>query len=209
MEWLDNIWLLAQGKVVKECVRRKDYIENNRTRLLVDLNPGNYCVQVRAFSKAGPGPPTKETCFLIEVYFAFLSFQKKKNISLHYYPNLGCFFVKKGNIERTKWQHHIGYFRHGPFIRRPFNWSDRLFRRQEQKEQGWSRNHLDQSGLSQYEPWELGKKKKKRKIIKRNSSRIWLIRVRPRRVGSGPRERRHPPRTGSGLFRHGSRGSVA
>ena len=70
--------MLAQGKVVKECVRRKDYIENNRTRLLVDLNPGNYCVQVRAFSKAGPGPPTKETCFLIEVYFAFLSFQKNK-----------------------------------------------------------------------------------------------------------------------------------
>ncbi|KAI9561261.1 putative insulin receptor [Daphnia sinensis] len=54
------------GKIVKECVRRKDFVESNRTRLLGDLIPGNYCVQVRAFSLAGPGPPTKDVCFLIE-----------------------------------------------------------------------------------------------------------------------------------------------
>ena len=34
---------------------------------MVDLIPGNYCVQVRAVSLAGPGPPTKDVCFLIEV----------------------------------------------------------------------------------------------------------------------------------------------
>ncbi|EFX62637.1 putative insulin receptor, partial [Daphnia pulex] len=54
------------GKVVRECVRRKDFVESQRTKLMADLIPGNYCVQVRAVSLAGPGPPTKDVCFLIE-----------------------------------------------------------------------------------------------------------------------------------------------
>ncbi|KAI9561263.1 putative insulin receptor [Daphnia sinensis] len=58
------------GKIVKECVRRKDFVESNKTRVLGDLIPGNYCVQVRAFSLAGPGPPTKDVCFLIEEHFS-------------------------------------------------------------------------------------------------------------------------------------------
>ncbi|XP_046460767.1 insulin-like peptide receptor isoform X3 [Daphnia pulex] len=57
------------GKVVRECVRRKDFVESQRTKLMVDLIPGNYCVQVRAVSLAGPGPPTKDVCFLIEEHF--------------------------------------------------------------------------------------------------------------------------------------------
>uniref|UniRef100_A0A0P5G2J5 Tyrosine-protein kinase receptor n=1 Tax=Daphnia magna TaxID=35525 RepID=A0A0P5G2J5_9CRUS len=61
------------GKIVKECVRRKDFVESNKTRVLGDLIPGNYCVQVRAFSLAGPGPPTKDVCFLIEEHFNGLS----------------------------------------------------------------------------------------------------------------------------------------
>ena len=54
-------------KPVKECLQRKDYIEGNRTHLLTHLNPGNYCVQVKAFSLAGAGPPTKEICFAVDV----------------------------------------------------------------------------------------------------------------------------------------------
>ncbi|EFX63421.1 putative insulin receptor [Daphnia pulex] len=48
------------GKVVRECIRRKDFVESNKTRLMADLIPGNYCVHARAFSLAGPGPPTKD-----------------------------------------------------------------------------------------------------------------------------------------------------
>lgn len=93
------VWI-EQGKVVKECVRRKDYIESNRTRLLVDLNPGNYCVQVRAFSLAGPGPPTKESCFLIEVLVSlntiYLSYPSQLD------PNMVLFVLYAGNFEWTK-----------------------------------------------------------------------------------------------------------
>lgn len=56
-----------KGQVVKECVRQSDFVNSQRTILMTDLLPGNYCVQVRTVSLAGTGEPTKEFCFIIEV----------------------------------------------------------------------------------------------------------------------------------------------
>jgi hypothetical protein len=67
---------LLKDQIVKECIRRKDLENSQRTKIMTDLLPGNYCVQVRAVSLAGTGKPTKEFCFLIEVCFIFSRCQK-------------------------------------------------------------------------------------------------------------------------------------
>jgi len=54
-------------QAIRQSVSLEHFLERNRTRVLADLSPGNYCVQVRAISVEGPGPSSENICFFIKV----------------------------------------------------------------------------------------------------------------------------------------------
>ena len=71
IEQSTHIFIDYKGLAPKtECIRRKDYIENNGSAIIRGLLPGNYSIRIQAVSLSKQDRFTNYTYYIIQVLFA-------------------------------------------------------------------------------------------------------------------------------------------